>query len=59
MSTARALVERERDRLAALAEALLQHESLDHDEILRVTGLPAKEHSGRVDPTEIVPEPVA
>src|SRR5215212_6660483 len=45
-ATARALVERERERLTALAEALLQDESLDHDEILKVTGLPAKEHSG-------------
>jgi len=55
---ARALVERERERLAALAEALLEHESLDHDEILRVTNLPPKNHSGRIDPAAIVPEPV-
>jgi cell division protease FtsH len=54
---ARLLVERERDRLVALAEALLQHESLDHDEILRVTNLPPKRHSGRVDPAAIVAEP--
>jgi len=58
-ASARALVEGERGRLAALAEALLKDESLDHDEILQVTGLPPKEHSGRVDPTEIVPEPAA
>jgi cell division protease FtsH len=56
---ARQLVERERGKLAALAEALLRDESLDHDEILSVTGLPPKEHSGRVDPAAIVPEPVA
>ena len=48
----------ERERLAALAESLLQHESLDHDEILRVTNLPPKDHSGRIDPAAIVPEPV-
>ena len=41
----------------ALAEALLQNESLDHDEILRVTNLPPKRHSGRVDPAAIVAEP--
>jgi cell division protease FtsH len=56
--TARALVERERGRLAALAESLLEHESLDHDEILKVTDLPPKDHSGRIDPASIVPEPV-
>jgi len=55
---ARALVERERERLAALAENLLEHESLDHDEILRVTNLPPKDHSGRIDPAAIVAEPV-
>ena len=57
-AAARILVERERGRLGALAEALLEHESLDHDEILRVTNLPAKPHSGRIDPTQIVAEPV-
>jgi len=56
--SARKLVEAERDRLASLAEALLEHESLDHDEILRVTDLPPKDHSGRIDPAAIVPEPV-
>jgi len=55
--SARALVERERDRLRALAEALLEHESLDHDEILRVTNLPPKDHSGRMDPAAMVAEP--
>ena len=55
---ARELMERERHRLVALAEALLTEESLDHDEILRVTDLPPKQHSGRIDPTAIVPEPV-
>jgi len=58
-ASARMLVERERDRLAALAEALLERESLDHDEILRVTNLPAKNHSGRLDPATLVAEPVA
>ena len=56
---ARKLVEGERDRLRALAEALLQSESLDHDEILRVTNLPPKKHSGRIDPASIIAEPVA
>jgi cell division protease FtsH len=54
---ARDLMERERHRLVALAEALLTEESLDHDEILRVTGLPPKQHSGRIDPAAVVPEP--
>ncbi|MGE3908737.1 MAG: ATP-dependent zinc metalloprotease FtsH [Chloroflexota bacterium] len=57
-AAARSLVERDRDRLVALAEALLEKESLDHDEILRVTNLPPKSHSGRIDPTQIVAEPV-
>jgi cell division protease FtsH len=54
---ARKLVEQERPRLVALAEALLKDESLDHDEILKVTNLPPKQHSGRIDPTAIVAEP--
>jgi cell division protease FtsH len=58
-ASARALVEREHDRLVALAEALLENESLDHDEILRVTNLPPKSHSGRIDPVQITVEPVA
>jgi cell division protease FtsH len=57
-AAARHLVEHERPRLVALAEALLKDESLDHDEILKVTELPAKDHSGRVDPTAILPEAV-
>jgi cell division protease FtsH len=57
-AAARHLLERERERLVALAEALLQNESLDHDEILRVTDLPPKDHSGRIDPARIVAEPV-
>jgi cell division protease FtsH len=56
-ASARQLMERERDRLAALAEALLERESLDHDEILKVTNLPPKDHSGRIDPAAIVTEP--
>ena len=56
-AVARELMERERHRLVALAEALLTEESLDHDAILRVTGLPPKEHSGRIDPASVVPEP--
>jgi len=57
-AAARHLVEHERPRLVALAEALLKDESLDHDEILKVTELPPKDHSGRMDPTAIVPEAV-
>jgi cell division protease FtsH len=54
---ARKLVEQERPRLVALAEALLKDESLDHDEILKVTNLPPKNHSGRMDPAEVLVEP--
>jgi cell division protease FtsH len=58
-AAARHLVEQERHRLVALAEALLKDESLDHDEILKITELPPKSHSGRVDPAELVaPEAV-
>ncbi|MCC6179008.1 MAG: ATP-dependent zinc metalloprotease FtsH [Chloroflexi bacterium] len=51
---ARALLEHDRQRLVGLAEALLAHESLDKDQVLQVTGLPPKEHSGRLDPAAVV-----
>jgi cell division protease FtsH len=55
---ARALLEAERHRLEALAEALLREESLDEDEILRVTGLERKTTNGAVEaappPEEVV-----
>jgi cell division protease FtsH len=42
LSQARALLEANREKLEALARALLAEESLDEGEILRVTGLPPK-----------------
>src|SRR5205085_10055459 len=40
LADAQRLLRENRGRLDALAEALLEHESLDEGEILRVTGLP-------------------
>ncbi|HVC39103.1 MAG TPA: ATP-dependent zinc metalloprotease FtsH [Candidatus Dormibacteraeota bacterium] len=53
---ARDLLSRNRDKLEALTQALLRDESLDEEEILRVTGLPAK--PGPVAPP-VVPTPSA
>ena len=56
---ARALLEAERPRLEALAEALLREESLDEAEILRVTGLSPKPTDGQGETAAPRPEPVA
>jgi cell division protease FtsH len=64
---ARDLLSRNRDKLEALTLALLRDESLDEDEILKVTGLPPKPGSKVVPPAAApsadgappaVPEPV-
>ena len=55
------LLNTERDRLEALAEALLREESLDEDEILKVTGISRKSQESKVDhpvpPEATVPAP--
>ena len=55
------LLNTERDRLEALAEALLREESLDQDEILKVTGISPKSQESKVDhpvpPEATVPAP--
>ncbi len=56
---AREILTREKDRLVALAEALLQRESLDEDEILRVTGLERRPEALQpTDRTDVHPAPV-
>ncbi len=55
---ARGLLTTERWRLEALAETLLREESLDHDEILRVTGVSEKSQAGKVE-VPVPPESVA
>ncbi|HUY56274.1 MAG TPA: ATP-dependent zinc metalloprotease FtsH [Candidatus Micrarchaeaceae archaeon] len=64
---ARDLLSRNRDKLEALTQALLRDESLDEEEILKVTGLPAKPGPVVVPPVPaessddappLVPEPV-
>ena len=52
---ARETLERERPRLAALAEALLRKESLDEREIREVAGLPPKAPPDRTDSTPVPP----
>jgi cell division protease FtsH len=56
---ARSLLEAERHRLEALAEALLREESLDEAEILRVTGLAPKSGDEESRAAGVTPEPVA
>ena len=55
---ARRLLEAERWRLEALAEALLREESLDEAEMLRVTELPPRASNGKLDAAPLSREPV-
>jgi cell division protease FtsH len=55
---ARSLLEAERWRLEALAEALLREESLDEAEMLRVTELPPRASNGKLDAAPLPGEPV-
>ena len=64
---ARDLLSRNRDKLEALTQALLREESLDEEEILKVTGLPPKPGlvpaappalESSEDAPPVVPEPV-
>jgi cell division protease FtsH len=49
------LLRQQRPELDALAKALLEHETLDEQEILQVTGLPPAPHPGVLQ----LPVPVA
>jgi cell division protease FtsH len=53
------LLKRERERLEALAQALLERETLDFEDAYRVAGLEAPRAGDQEKATEVAPGPTA